>query len=756
MKKLLVSFFLAFAFCTTATSQTTQTLRGKVIDSFSEQALSGVSLKLINETATTQTSTDGTFILANLPVGRYQLKISSVGYETQLIQEILVQSGKETILDIRLSPSVNSLKEAVVTANSPNLSGALTSINNITTEQVLRYPATFMDPARLAQSLAGVINTNDQANGLSIRGNSPNSMQWRLEGVEIVNPNHLSNAGTFNDQPTQTGGGVNILSAQLLGNMNFLTGAFPAEYGNALSGVMDMRLRKGNDQKREHTVQIGLLGIDLATEGPFSKKSKASYLINYRYSFTGLLGLMGVSFGGEKISFQDLSFNFSFPSKKLGDFTVFGVGGNSSNIFKGTADQTQWETQKDGQNITFKSVMGVAGVTHKKIVGKGIHWRSVLAVSSVENLRQNFFLLQPTGQENELSINENKQSTLSFNSSVSKQINEKNSIKYGLYLNTYSISQNEGWISSKMSTHLFHYVSHEGRWSPRFTTQIGIFASPDRKKTPIEPRLSARYQLSTNNSLAFSYGFQVTNNFGNHLSGQPAAHHFVLNFQKNINENAYLKIESFYQSLQGFAVSLQSQSAYSYINDLTTNNNFSVTNGFSYNGTGQNYGIEATYQRYLTKGFFVLANATVYRSVYQNQLNETLPTRFDGRYASNLTLGKEWKKTKERTWGINGRITYVGGLRDRKIDVLKSEQSNETVYTSNEFTEQYPAYFRTDLRFYFRKSKVKYARMLSIDIQNATSNEKNVAHEYYDSFQKKVVRNYQLGMIPMLNYRWEF
>ncbi|MDP5120963.1 MAG: TonB-dependent receptor, partial [Spirosomaceae bacterium] len=335
-------------------SQINQSIRGKVTNAQTGATIPKATIKLEPTDFQTIADLNGSFTLQNIPPGRYLLTVSSVGFTTKQITELLVQSGKELILDITLSPSESELAEAVVTAASPNLSGALTSLNTITTEQVMRYPATFMDPARLAQSFAGVAVNNDQANGISVRGNNPNTLQWRLEGVQIVNPNHTSNAGTFGDLPTAAGGGVNILSAQLLGNMNFLTGAFPAEYGNVLGGVMDMRLRKGNDTEREYTAQVGLIGIDLAAEGPFSKNSKASYLVNYRYSFTGLLGLGGIDFGGEAIAFQDLSFNFSIPTKKLGDFTIFGMGGNSSNIFTSSEDPTEWEEEKSQFNIDFR------------------------------------------------------------------------------------------------------------------------------------------------------------------------------------------------------------------------------------------------------------------------------------------------------------------------------------------------------------------------------------------------------------------
>ena len=258
-------------------------VRGVVRDIVTEASIENATVNIVGTTLNAQTNASGEFSFESVPVGRLELSVSSVGFTNKVIKELLLATNKELIVNVGMEVAENSLKEVTVTAASPNLSGAKTSIQAITVEQVLRFPATFFDPARLAFSFPGVANTNDQGNGMSIRGNNPRGLQWRLEGMEIVNPNHTANAGTFSDQATSNAGGVIMVSAQMMGDMNFLTGAFPAEYGNALSGVMDMRLRKGNNKEFEHTAQVGLLGIDLASEGPLNREKGSSYLLNYRY-----------------------------------------------------------------------------------------------------------------------------------------------------------------------------------------------------------------------------------------------------------------------------------------------------------------------------------------------------------------------------------------------------------------------------------------------------------------------------------------
>ena len=362
--KTLYSFFFICLLGSAFAQTNSQTLRGKVIDKDSQEAILGATIVLLNTEIGTTSLADGTFRMDAVGVGRYQVQVSSLAYETLLLAEVLITSGQETVLEIAMTESTTDLEtvEIVAQEGTINRKDVPLSIHSLSIEETLRFPANFNDPIRLAVSLPGVVNANDQANGIVVRGNSPANMAWRLEGLDIVNPNHLTNAGTFSDRPTATGGGVNILSAQLLGTSNFLKGAFPANYGNALSGIFDMRLRKGNDEQREHTAEIGLLGIDVATEGPFSKKSKASYLVNYRYSTIGILDALNVPLGDESIAFQDLAMHLNFPLKK-GNISVFALAGDSKNEFEAQRDSSLWVFQKDNQDIRYRNQMVALGTT---------------------------------------------------------------------------------------------------------------------------------------------------------------------------------------------------------------------------------------------------------------------------------------------------------------------------------------------------------------------------------------------------------
>ncbi len=325
-----IAFLLIFFNYLPAFSQSaTQTVRGVITDKVSQSPIPGVIVKLVNSNPVMAVLTDaeGNFQLNNIPIGKQSLEISILGYKEVLLQNLTVNSGKELVLSIGLEEDIKDIKEIVIKAkiekNKPLNEMSMVSTRTFSVEETQKFAAAVNDPGRMATSFAGVISAGDGSNLISIRGNSPNGLVWRMEGVEIPNPNHFSSVGT-------SGGGISILSAQVLSNSDFSTGAFASEYGNALSGVFDLKLRRGNNQKREYTAQIGLLGADISLEGPFKKGYRGSYLLNYRYSTLSILGKLGVPLGDAITNFQDISFNVYLPAKNFGDFSLFGFGGLSS------------------------------------------------------------------------------------------------------------------------------------------------------------------------------------------------------------------------------------------------------------------------------------------------------------------------------------------------------------------------------------------------------------------------------------------
>jgi hypothetical protein len=771
---LVFNIFLLFSTLSNAQSYT-QTVRGKVIDVDTRQPLIGANVLLLGADKGTATDTLGRYRLEQAPAGRYRLQVSYIGYDTLIVPEVLVESGKEVVLDLELSESSTQLGEVVVRASRSDLRTYSPTVRTLTIEETLRFPATFFDPARLATNSAGVVNDNDQTNGMSIRGNSPNGMVWRLEGVDIVNPNHTPNAGTFSDRVTRNGGGVNILSAQLLGTSYFFTGAFPVEYGNALAGVMDMRLRKGNDEQHEFTGQIGLIGIDLSTEGPFSKQSRASYLVNYRYSTVGLITSLGVDFGDEEISFEDLAFNLVFPTRSGGQITLFGMGGRSKNIFEAERDSSVWEFQKDRYDITFRARMGAAGATYTQPIGRSGVWRTTLAASILDSDRTGDRLDDSfIGTRVEEDVYDQRK--LSLHSVYSYKVSAASRFRLGVMAtqedyDILSVLDNRDTVAVGDGGGLLlqPYLGWQSRLAGNLNFNAGLqYLYFDFNGTgSLEPRLSVQWDASSRHSLSLSYGLHsqllAPQLYFARLEGPDnsslelmKAHHVVMGYIFKLDKTAELRAEAFYQSLFDVPVSRNSAGSFSALNLMEG----FVAEELASDGAGRNYGLEVSLQKYFSGQWYYLANATWYESEYQGSDGIWRDTRFNGNYLFNLTGGKEWSRQNRRgrykILGINSRLAYIGGFRATPIDAEASRSAGETVYiTEQAFTLKQDDYFRIDLRIYYKTNKPGFSSTLSLDIQNLT-NRQNAAFSYYDAQKNQTVVKTQLGIIPILNYRVEF
>jgi hypothetical protein len=766
-----------------------QTLRGIISDATTARPLEGSSI-LLTQPGGYQNGaiadSAGQYRYEEVPVGRYSLHVSYVGYETLTLAEVLIQSGREVVLDVQLQEQGGVLREVVVKAQGKSEEGSA-GVHTLTVEEQFRFPATFNDPARLALSLPGVSSNNDGSNVISVRGNSPNALKWRLEGVEIVNPNHSANAGTFADRPTLSGGGVNILSAQLLATSEFINGAFPAGYGNAVGGVLDMRFRKGNDQARGFTAQAGLIGIEAAAEGPLrlskdKSASGASWLANYRYSFTGLLSAMGVPLGDEDNRFQDLSFHVALPSRGAGQWSVFGLGGRSSTSFSGLADSLGRTEDKQRFDIDFRSQMGALGLVHLLPLGKNSLLLTTAALSALRHRRH----ADPAGAEATLlEQDELREQKLSLATVFSHKINSRQQLKAGIQASreftgfssefaffggSYSLAgEVEGWL-------LQPWVEWETRLASWLELRTGLHLSyftyiPDRAVP--ELRLSLNLLPDGRHSISLSYGLNSQTQLAQ-LYALPSAHpdglgwmrsrQAMLSYRHRIRTATAFRAELYHQWLFRVPVTDLPGSSFSALNLIDLSPAYldeflqPVQTLLTPEGRGRNYGLDATLEHFLMDRWFFLLAGSLYRSRYAGIDDRWRSTRFDGRYLLNFNGGREFVKNKagkSLTRGFSARFTWFGGYRETPVDEGLSAMAGYTVFDeSRAFSLQLPDYWRVDLRFYAKASKPGRNSLFSIDLQNATSR-KNAQYNYYDFALGRTALKRQLGIIPIMSWRLE-
>lgn len=761
----------------------TQVVRGTVTDKISHSPLPGVAVLLAGSDPLMGTTTDlnGEFRLAKVPVGKQTLRFIYVGYEELVLPNITVISGKECVIQVNMEEKIIQNKEVVITAerekNKPMNEMAMVSARTFSVEETQKYAAAVNDPARMATSFAGVVSTDDGNNNISIRGNAPYTLQWRMEGVEIPNPNHFSAPGT-------SGGGISILSSQLLYNSDFLTGAFTSEYGNALSGIFDLRLRKGNNEKHEFTVQAGVLGLDVAAEGPFASNYGGSYLVNYRYSTLAAIQHL-VPIGDAVTLFQDLSFNINLPAGKWGHFGIFGFGGLSSSDYKAEKDSLKWKDESERYTDNFSTFTSAAGITHAIVAGQNTYVKSAVAISTKNALDETFRI------NNELKDEKRfdgiaKESKVTFNTTLTHKFNSKHSIRTGFILNKlgYKIdyldynsdlgklvqtidATGNAWLMQAFAGYTF-------RINEQFTAQGGVHFLHflyNNTSSP-EERASLRYAIDDKQSITLGYGrhsqiqpigvyfasIQDSSGITKHPNenlGFTKAQHFVISYDRMLNTYSHIKTELYYQYLYQIPISTDPANTFSMVNQQYDY----ITDPLINNGKGVNKGVELTVEQFLHNDFYYLLSASLYNTEYKAADNKWRNTRYNGGYVVTFTSGKEFKtgpRFKNRIIGVNVKVIYTGGQRQSPIDLQASEAKGETVYDNEHaFSIQQPAYFRTDLRFSMKRNRPNATHTLSLDLQNAT-NHQNIYAKYFDALSGKIKTYYQAPIIPVLNYRIDF
>jgi len=762
-----------------------QNIRGTIVDKVSQTPLPGAVAVVLNSSPVIAAFSDaeGKFAMQAVPVGKQSVKVTMMGYKPVVLQNLSLNAGKELVLNIQMEEEISQIEEVEVTAKVQK-NKALNDMSAVSTrafsvEETQKFAAAVNDPARMATSFAGVVGAGDGNNTISIRGNSPNGLLWRMEGVEIPNPNHFSAVGT-------SGGGISILSAQLLNNSDFSTGAFAAEYGNALSGVFDLKLRKGNNQKREYTLQAGLLGVDVAMEGPFKEGYDGSYLINYRYSTLSMLGKIGVPLGDAVTNFQDLSFNVALPTKKYGNFGMFGFGGISNQTIEAKKDSLEWK-KDDFYRYTarYYSNTGATGFTHTKLFNNQSYLKTVLAFSGTQNgewynrLQNDYATFK---REREDAFDQYK---AILSSVYTQKLNARSSIRSGLIVSNLGYRLRRGSlnddkvlvtnIDEQGSTQTLQAFS-QWQYKPaaKFRTNLGLHYMHlllNNSKS-VEPRFSVAYEPNNKNTLSAGYGLhsqvqpvavyftrQYTDNGSytkpNKNLGLSKSHHLVLGYDRVLTEYSHIKLETYYQHLFNIPTGVSPNSEYSMLNVLDGVTSQALNN----KGQGKNYGAELTYERFLHKNLYYLVSGSVFESKYRTAAGKWFDTRYNTNYALTITVGKEWNisnSRKNRFFGFNVKSVYVGGMRYTPIDLQASLAKGEEVLQSgNAFSKQNPAYYRLDTRISLKRNYKHVTGTLALDIQN-TTNRQNVGGQYFDLNTGAVKYWYQAPLIPILSYRLEF
>lgn len=780
-KTLLIILMILCQVVPALSQQQFQTLRGTITDQQSKRGLEQVSVSITGTSLGAVTDSSGAFVIQQVPVGRVGIQVSHIGYEAQQLFNIVVESGKETILNLEMLEKLGvTQKEIVIAARREKLTSkqmATVSAVEFNAEDSRRYAGSRNDVARMASNFAGVNSVNDGRNDIIIRGNSPLGLLWRLEGVDIPNPNHFGSLGA-------TGGPVGMLNNNVIGQSAFYTGAFPAQFGNATAGAFDLNLRKGNNNRREFTAQVGFNGLELGAEGPFSKKSKASYMIYYRYSIPGLIKSLGVDVGtGAAVpSYQDISFKVDLPTKKAGHFSVFAMGGTSKINFKGELKDTSNFYNDPYHDLYNSAKMGVAGIKHTYFFNSTTSYTLTLAATGTNvTTRQDSLDVDRVPHKN---YRENGNEWRYVASLVlNKKFSASDRLTAGFtadqlhYSYTDSIRDSEHgfipFLQEKNHTQLLRaYAQWQHRFSSRFTLNTGVYSQylALNKNTSVEGRMGVRYALNNAGALTLAWGThsqmqtlmtyfhetRVGNSYvqTNRDLGFTKSQHIVAGWEKALKNNWKYKLEAYTQFLSDVPVERR-LTDWSALN-IGAGYGAGLEDSLVNKGKGYNYGVELTVEKPFANGYYLLGTVSAFDSKYKGSNGVKHNTAFNGHYVVNALAGKEWQLKGIHTIAVDFKFTTAGGKRYTPIDEATSKIAGRAIYyEARSFEEKTKAYFRIDLKLTYRMNNKGFMQEFFVDFQNVT-NHKNVFNQWYDSRAGKIRTQNQLGFWPNFNYRIQF
>jgi hypothetical protein len=776
--RFIISMIFLYPLTLVQSQQLTQTLRGTVVDQDSKNPLKGATIMIADTKLAATTDSFGRFAIFNVPVGRQRVMSSYVGYRSITTDQILINAAKEPEIMIEMEEETIQQSAVIVKASrNPKLPvnrSVLVSGRSFSPEETQRFAASANDPGRMATAFPGVQATRDTRSDIVIRANNPLGMQWKLEGVDIINPNHFARKGS-------TGGGITILSLSMLDQSDFLTGGMPAEYGDVLSGVFDMHLRKGNNEKRESSIKAGMIGLDYSTEGPI-QNGRSSYLVNYRYSTLGLLDALGVNLVGERETnnFQDLSFNLSFKNKNnTSQWNVWAISGLSKETYEAVENSNEWKQYDDYATYMFKTKMGALGLVNSVQLSE----RSYLK-TSIAAIGQVIDWVDDTLNNNRIASRVNHEmynnSRLSLTSALHHKFNTSVSMKTGAYVTNmfYRFRRDKLDFTSGVfgnvtdgrgNTFLYQpYLQFSIKPGNRITINPGVHMMhlALNNKTAVDPRIAFQYRANGSHLLSFSYGLysktlplgtyfyrDYNNKLPNLELDMLRSHHYILGWDHVMGKGWRSRIETYYQKIFNVPVVNDVNRTYWLLND---------TEGYAREalvskGKGENIGVDIGIEKFFSKGFFMIGSFSVFNSTFTALNEKKYNTRFNANTSGSLTGAKEWIIKNNKVFQLGWKTIYNGGFRATPLSFVQNGSREPVMDESRPYSEKIEPYFRTDARLALRKNKTGRSWQLGLDVQNIFGIKNTDALlRRYDPSVNQWLYDQQSGLVPVLSYQLDF
>lgn len=741
MKKTVFFLFL-LGLLTAAGAQPTHKIKGTVIDKASRQPLEFINVLILGLGRGAVTDAEGHFNIQEVPPGIYRLQASAVGYKTVLTPEYIV-STKDLTIQIETEENLTELEGVTVTA-SPfrrDLESPV-GLRIIGLQEIEKSPGANRDISRIVQSYPGVaFSPAGYRNDLIVRGGSPSENRFYLDGVEIPNINHFSTQGA-------SGGPVGIINADLIREVNFYTGVFPADKGNSLSSVLDFKLRDGDMERNSLKATLGASEVSLASNGHLGKKT--SYLVSVRQSYLQFLfDMLGLPF---LPTFTDAQFKLKTRFNTTNELTVLGLGG---------IDNMKLNTKLDGEKAEYilsylpkiQQETFTLGAVYRHYAGA--HVQSVVISHSYLNNRNTKYLNNDESSAENLSLKlrsveqETKFRIENASTFGNWKVNLGANLDYSQYTNT---TFQRVYIDGGKT---FDYHTYLGFWrwglfgtisyatpDERFTTSLGVrtdannFSSSMKGMSDqLSPRLSLSYRLTD--------GVYLSGNAGLYYQLPP---YTGLGFKDNNGKlvNKYLRYmrvsqesiglswrprNTFELSIEGFYKKYD-KIPFSIVDGISLackGNDYGVIGNEALSSTSQGraYGAEILMKWLIAKKLNLSSSFTLFKSEYRNNKeSEYIASAWDNRYIFNMSGTYNFP----HNWSLGMKVSCIGGAPYTPYDIDKSSlvtawnAQGRPYYDYGQYnTGRLPAFGQLDVRvdktFYLKRCMLGFY----IDLQNVTN-----------------------------------
>jgi len=747
--------FISFiAFSNVVSSQSVK-VYGSISNTLNNEPIPFANIIIEGTTIGATSDINGNYEILNLNAGAYNFKCSYIGFNTDIQSEIKVSSNKSLRLDFFLSENSELLGEVKVTGNTFNKTQASpVSLRTINASEISKSAGGNRDISRVVANLPGVATSSGFRNDIIVRGGSPSENKFFLDGVEIPTINHFTTQGS-------SGGPVGILNVNFIREVDFYTGAFPANRGNALSSVMELKLIEGNEEKISGSFALGSSDAGLTLNTPLSKNS--TLLLSVRRSYLQFL------FKALKLPFlptyNDMQFKYTFKPDRKNQFNFLGI----ATIDDFTLNKDINNDEEDKMQIALNNYN-----LNNLVINKqwnytiGGTWRHFFDNSNL------FFVMSRNHLDNTALkyldyADENSQKILDYKS---EEIENKTRLEYNFKRNGYSIiigsnledatyTNNTNQILTigdsiitginNVNLHFIKYGAFtqisktyfENKLTSSFGLRIdGNSFTDNANSHNLSPRLSLAYNLNSKTSINSNIGrfhqlpsytilgFENNGNYLNQDAAYISCDHAVIGIEYNPSSYSKITLESFYKSYNNYPFSILDSISLANLGD-----NFGVVGNenISSISKGNSYGIELLAQQKMSSSIYGIISATYYRSRFEDKEGQLISSKWDNRFILNMTAGKKFKNNIE----LGVKYRYSGGSPYTPIDLINS--SNKSIWDINQrgvldynllntqrLNGQHGLDIRIDKKWFFKS----WSLNAYIDIENILNAKRQLPSEY--------------------------